>query len=85
MAAKKPAKKTAAKAVKPTAKVAKKAPAKKKPAAKAAKKSPATKAKASKSKATKYVYSWGAGKADGNGSMKPLLGGNRTHQPHHAR
>src|SRR5438105_11915121 len=23
----------------------------------------------------KYVYSWGAGKADGNGSMKPLLGG----------
>jgi pyruvate,orthophosphate dikinase len=26
-------------------------------------------------KAPKYVYSWGAGKADGNGSMKPLLGG----------
>jgi pyruvate,orthophosphate dikinase len=26
-------------------------------------------------KATKYVYTWGAGKADGNGSMKPLLGG----------
>jgi len=26
-------------------------------------------------KADKYVYSWGAGKADGNGSMKPLLGG----------
>jgi len=25
--------------------------------------------------AGKYVYSWGAGKADGNGSMKPLLGG----------
>src|SRR5512141_3383480 len=24
---------------------------------------------------TKYVYTWGAGKADGNGSMKPLLGG----------
>ncbi len=23
----------------------------------------------------KYVYTWGAGKADGNGSMKPLLGG----------
>ena len=23
----------------------------------------------------KYVYSWGAGKADGNGTMKPLLGG----------
>ncbi len=26
-------------------------------------------------KATKYVYSWGAGKADGNGGMKNLLGG----------
>src|SRR3954465_5590963 len=30
-------------------------------------------AKASKSH--KYVYTWGNGKADGNGSMKPLLGG----------
>jgi len=26
-------------------------------------------------KAPKYVYTWGAGKADGNGGMKPLLGG----------
>src|SRR6187549_3320450 len=26
-------------------------------------------------KAAKYVYTWGAGKADGDGSMKPLLGG----------
>jgi pyruvate,orthophosphate dikinase len=26
-------------------------------------------------KATKYVYTWGAGKADGNGTMKALLGG----------
>jgi pyruvate,orthophosphate dikinase len=26
-------------------------------------------------KKVKYVYSWGAGKADGNGTMKPLLGG----------
>ncbi len=26
-------------------------------------------------KSTKYVYTWGAGKADGDGSMKPLLGG----------
>ncbi|MGH8046715.1 MAG: pyruvate, phosphate dikinase, partial [Chthoniobacterales bacterium] len=26
-------------------------------------------------KKTKYVYTWGAGKADGDGSMKPLLGG----------
>jgi pyruvate, orthophosphate dikinase len=32
--------------------------------------------KASKGGAgTKYVYTWGAGKADGDGSMKPLLGG----------
>jgi len=37
----------------------KKAPASKKPAA----------------KALKYVYTWGANKADGNGSMKNLLGG----------
>ena len=28
-----------------------------------------------KSKSTKYVYSWGDKKADGDGSMKPLLGG----------
>ena len=28
-----------------------------------------------KPKAVKYVYSWGDGKADGNGTMKPLLGG----------
>jgi len=32
-------------------------------------------AKASKSKSHKYVYTWGNGKADGDGSMKPLLGG----------
>jgi pyruvate, orthophosphate dikinase len=38
-----------------------------KPAAKSAKKTAA--------KAHKYVYTWGDGKADGNGSMKPLLGG----------
>ena len=42
----------------------------KKSAAKA--KSPAKKSAA---KAHKYVYAWGAGKADGNGGMKPLLGG----------
>ena len=29
----------------------------------------------SASKGTKYVYTWGAGRADGDGSMKPLLGG----------
>jgi pyruvate,orthophosphate dikinase len=40
-----------------------------KPAAKGASK------KSTAAKAPKYVYSWGAGKADGNGSMKPLLGG----------
>src|SRR6187401_1554867 len=28
-----------------------------------------------KSKSTKYVYTWGNKKADGDGSMKPLLGG----------
>ena len=34
------------------------------------------KASASKaSKSTKYVYTWGNKKADGDGSMKPLLGG----------
>ena len=38
-----------------------------KPAAKSAPKSAV--------KAPKYIYKWGAGKADGNGSMKPLLGG----------
>ena len=40
-----------------------------KSAKKAAKKS------ARKSASTKYVYTWGDGKADGNGSMKNLLGG----------
>ncbi len=40
----------------------------KKSAKKAAKKAPSA-------KGTKYVYTWGAGKADGNGSMKALLGG----------
>ena len=52
--------------------MAKKSPAKK-VAKKAAKKSTKPAAKAGKS--PKYVYTWGAGKADGNGSMKPLLGG----------
>ncbi|MBC7980843.1 MAG: pyruvate, phosphate dikinase [Armatimonadetes bacterium] len=31
--------------------------------------------KKSSAKNIKYVYTWGAGKADGNGTMKPLLGG----------
>ena len=44
----------------------------KKPAAKAKSASPAKK---SASKGTKYVYTWGAGRADGDGSMKALLGG----------
>jgi pyruvate, orthophosphate dikinase len=46
---------------------------KKKAAKPAAKKSPAKKAAATKG--TKYVYTWGAGKADGDGGMKALLGG----------
>ena len=35
----------------------------------------AKKANTSSADKTKYVYFFGAGKADGNGSMKPLLGG----------
>src|SRR5882757_9993334 len=35
----------------------------------------AAKPAAKSGKATKYVYTWGNAKADGNGSMKPLLGG----------
>jgi pyruvate, orthophosphate dikinase len=31
--------------------------------------------KSTAAKATKYVYLWGNGRADGDGSMKPLLGG----------
>ncbi len=47
-------------------------------AKKSSAKKPAPKAVTSKkpaAKALKCVYSWGAGKADGNGSMKNLLGG----------
>jgi pyruvate,orthophosphate dikinase len=40
---------------------------------KSSKKSP--KSPSAGSKKHKYVYTWGAGKADGDGSMKPLLGG----------
>jgi pyruvate,orthophosphate dikinase len=42
------------------------------PAAKAKSASPASK---TASRGTKYVYTWGNGRADGDGSMKPLLGG----------
>src|SRR6188508_1577147 len=45
----------------------------KKPAAKSAGKPAGKSGKAPKS--AKYVYTWGAAKADGNGSMKNLLGG----------
>ena len=38
-------------------------------------KSKSSKAKKASSKAPKYVYSFGNGKADGNGKMKSLLGG----------
>ncbi|MDR1788778.1 MAG: pyruvate, phosphate dikinase [Opitutaceae bacterium] len=41
----------------------------------AAKKSAAPKSAPKGSKSPKYVFTWGNGKADGNGSMKPLLGG----------
>src|SRR5574343_1286442 len=49
----------------------------KKPAKKAApaKKPAAKKAAPKASKGPKYVYTWGAGRADGDGSMKALLGG----------
>jgi pyruvate,orthophosphate dikinase len=59
---------TKKKAAKPAAK--KSAP---KAAKSAAEKAPAK--KAASSKGTKYVYTWGAGKADGDGGMKALLGG----------
>ncbi len=49
-----------------------KATAKKKPAAKA---KPSAAKKSASTKAAKYVYTWGNAKADGDGSMKPLLGG----------
>jgi pyruvate,orthophosphate dikinase len=51
---------------------------KKKAAKPAAKKSATKSAKAATAKSsdkTKYVYTWGNAKADGNGSMKALLGG----------
>jgi pyruvate,orthophosphate dikinase len=38
-------------------------------------KSRSSSGKSASSKSAKFVYSWGAGKADGDGSMKPLLGG----------
>jgi len=72
--------KTKTKAVKKTASAkktaarAKSAPARKTTAKKAAAKKPARKT-ASRSRSKKYVYSWGDGRADGNGTMKELLGG----------
>ena len=42
---------------------------------KASAKASASSRKSASPKAPKYVYTWGAGKADGNGGMKPLLGG----------
>ena len=51
-------------------------PAAKKSAPKAAKSAASkTKTKSASGKGAKYVYTWGAGKADGDGSMKALLGG----------
>ncbi|HVJ46132.1 MAG TPA: PEP/pyruvate-binding domain-containing protein, partial [Luteolibacter sp.] len=75
MATKKKAAKPAAKKSAPSAakSAAKKAPVKAAAKKTAAKKTTAAKAPAGKK--TKYVYTWGAGKADGNGTMKALLGG----------
>jgi len=51
-------------------------PAAKKSAPKAAKSAAyKNKAKSASGKGAKYVYTWGAGKADGDGGMKALLGG----------
>jgi len=47
----------------------------KKSVAKVLKKTSAPAKKKSAAKGPKYVYTWGAGKADGDGSMKALLGG----------
>jgi pyruvate, orthophosphate dikinase len=46
-----------------------------KPAAKSSVKAKPAATKQSAAKGPKYVYTWGAGKADGDGSMKALLGG----------
>ena len=51
----------------------KKAP--KKAASKSAPKAAKSAAKKSSNSKNKYVYTWGAGKADGDGGMKALLGG----------
>jgi pyruvate,orthophosphate dikinase len=72
--------KKAARAAKPSGKPARPATRKSTPARKAAPRKAAAPARAAgrataSAKAEKFVYSWGAGKADGNGSMKPLLGG----------
>jgi pyruvate, orthophosphate dikinase len=64
---------TKKKAAKPAAKKSAPSPAKSAAKKTTAKKTTATKAPAGKK--TKYVYTWGAGKADGNGTMKALLGG----------
>src|ERR1700741_3508525 len=48
---------------------------KKRTAQKKQRSSKQTAAKAASTKKNRYVYYFGDGKADGNGSMKPLLGG----------
>jgi pyruvate,orthophosphate dikinase len=52
-----------------------KLPASARGSAKSTSKPAASKAPSKNGAPTKYVYTWGNGKADGNGSMKPLLGG----------
>lgn len=69
---------TARPAARPTARAAKAATPKARWAAAPVRKSaPQAKAQAPAppTRQPKYVYAWGNGKADGNGSMKPLLGG----------
>ncbi len=50
-------------------------PAKSKAKKPAAKKAPGPQKKSAAAKAPKHVYLFGAGKTDGDGSMRPLLGG----------
>ncbi|MGF1677946.1 MAG: pyruvate, phosphate dikinase [Candidatus Methylacidiphilales bacterium] len=68
---KSPAKKTVAKSTSKSSTKSSKSSSKASPI-KSAKKAPASKASG---KNPKYVYTWGNGKADGNGTMKALLGG----------
>ena len=73
-ATKKATKKTVAKKAARKA-VARKVVAKKSATKKVVSRKRSAKKASRKAASNKYVYTWGDGKADGNGSMKPLLGG----------